>query len=87
MSELTNEQREAFRGLINDALATCPPDSELAMWPSEWVLCAAWLDVDGDTWTTRIKSSDKMPDYRVQGLLDFCTPSVFDAVISRDEDD
>ncbi len=84
MSEPTQEQLTAVRDAIQAAVLTIPP-GEISMWPSEWVMCCAWVDVDGDTWLTRLKSNEKMPDYRVEGLLRTAEPSTWDAALERDD--
>lgn len=56
------------RADIFDALRKIPPTSD-AVCATEWVLCAAWIDAEGETWMTRLTSDSKMPTYRIEGLL------------------
>lgn len=77
---------------IGRAMSRLAPEGCEGALLAEWVLCAAWVDEDGDTWVTRFASADKIPDYRIEGLLRFATPHEMNvanaaASLHRDEDD
>lgn len=62
------EMVDSARADIFGALTKIPPTSD-AVVATEWVLCVAWVDADGDTWQTRLTSHGQMPTYRIEGLL------------------